>query len=55
MFGLTNDLTGSFTVQYSTNLTDWTDLGPATPALRFHRHQRAWRAPSLLPAELALS
>ncbi len=35
MFGLTNDLTGSFTVQYSTNLTDWTDLGPATPRYDF--------------------
>jgi hypothetical protein len=33
--GLTNNLTGSFTVQYSTNLTDWTGLGPATPLYDF--------------------
>jgi hypothetical protein len=34
-FGLTNNLTGSFTVQYSTNLAGWTDLGPATPLYEF--------------------
>ena len=34
-FGLTNDLAGNFTVQCSTNLTDWLDLGPATPRYGF--------------------
>lgn len=34
-FALTNDLAGAFTVEYSTNLTDWLPLGPATPRYGF--------------------
>ncbi len=34
-FALTNSVAGSFSVQYSTNLTDWFDLGPATPRYEF--------------------
>jgi hypothetical protein len=30
-FALTNDLAGSFTVEYTTNFADWYLLGPATP------------------------
>ncbi|HEU5122719.1 MAG TPA: FG-GAP-like repeat-containing protein [Verrucomicrobiae bacterium] len=34
-FALTNDFAGAFTVEYSTNLTDWQPLGPATPRYQF--------------------
>jgi len=34
-FALTNDLTGAFSVEYSTNLTDWSFLGPAIPRYLF--------------------
>ena len=34
-FGLTNSVTGSFSVEYSTNLMDWYYLGPAIPLYYF--------------------
>ena len=34
-FALSNSDIGSYTVQYSTNLTDWTTLGPAIPRFLF--------------------
>lgn len=34
-FTLTNSLAGVYTVEYSTNLTDWLPLGPATPRHEF--------------------
>ncbi|MDD5138737.1 MAG: DUF5011 domain-containing protein [Verrucomicrobiales bacterium] len=34
-FALNNSVLGSYTVQYSTNLTDWLPLGPATPRYLF--------------------
>lgn len=34
-FALTNSLAGSFTVEYSTKLTNWFLLGPATPRYLF--------------------
>ena len=34
-FALTNNLTGAFAVEYSTNLLDWLFLGPATPRYLF--------------------
>jgi hypothetical protein len=34
-FALTNDFAGAFTVEYSTNLTDWQPLGQATPRYLF--------------------
>jgi hypothetical protein len=34
-FALTNNFAGSFTVEYSTNLTNWQVLGPATPQYFF--------------------
>jgi hypothetical protein len=34
-FAVTNSLTGAFTVEYTTNLTDWFPLGPATPRYLF--------------------
>ncbi len=35
-FALTNSVTGAFTVEYTTNLTDWFSLGPATPRYLFN-------------------
>lgn len=34
-FALTNDLTGAFSVEYTTNFADWEFLGPATPRYLF--------------------
>jgi hypothetical protein len=34
-FALTNDIAGTFSVEYSTNLLDWELLGPATPRYLF--------------------
>lgn len=34
-FSLTNDLAGAFSVEFSTNLTDWQRLGPATPRYEY--------------------
>jgi hypothetical protein len=34
-FALTNSTSGAFSVEYSTNLTDWFFLGPATPRYGF--------------------
>jgi hypothetical protein len=34
-FELSNSLAGAFSVLYSTNLTDWQFLGPATPLYKF--------------------
>jgi hypothetical protein len=34
-FALTNDIAGALSVEYSTNLTDWQLLGPATPRYLF--------------------
>lgn len=34
-FSLTNDLSGAFTVEYTTNLADWQTLGPALPFYYF--------------------
>ena len=34
-FALTNDLSGAFSVEYTTNLLDWLFLGPATPRYEF--------------------
>ena len=34
-FALNSSALGSYTVQYSTNLVNWHDLGPATPRYLF--------------------
>jgi hypothetical protein len=34
-FALTNSLAGAFSVEYTTNLTDWFFLGPAMPRYLF--------------------
>lgn len=34
-FALSNSLVGAFSVEYTTNLTDWLPLGPATPRYQF--------------------
>jgi len=34
-FALSNSTAGAFSVEYTTNLTDWYDLGPATPRYLF--------------------
>lgn len=34
-FTLTNDLAGAFLVEYTTNITDWYELGPAVPRYLF--------------------
>ncbi len=34
-FALTNSVAGAFSVEYSTNLVDWHDVGPAIPRYEF--------------------